>query len=325
MTHSSKIGVVGAGAYGTAMANHLSLSGHEVTIWAREEEVLLDINTHHENKTYLADLPLSKTLKASGDLASVVQKKEVVVCAVPSQFLRSVLKEVRTFLSDETIIVNVAKGIETATSKLISEVYEEILPKKMHSQLAFLSGPSFAKELAQEHPTAVALGSREGAVGVVVQELFQGDAFFLDWTNDYKGVVLGGAVKNVIAIACGLADGLGFGHSTRAMFMTRGLHEMIDLGKKLGASPQTFHGLSGVGDLIVTCMGGLSRNKTVGIEIAKGKTIEMIRKETKSVAEGVETSKAIHKLSQSVGVKLPICEKVYQILHEGKPAKLIFS
>ncbi|MBI4197320.1 MAG: NAD(P)-dependent glycerol-3-phosphate dehydrogenase [Deltaproteobacteria bacterium] len=317
--------VIGGGAYGTALANHLARKKIPVTLWAREAAIVRQVLEQHQNDSFLPGIPLDPSLKATQNLDEATRGAELVICAIPSQFLRPVLKEIIPRLDPPSILLNVAKGIETATGKLLSEVYEELTPPRYHRQIAYLSGPSFARELAEGHPSAVALGSREEAVGTIVRNYFESDCLFLDQTSDVTGVVVGGAVKNVIAIACGMADGLGYGHSTRAMFMTKGLHEMIALGKKLGADPATFHGLSGVGDLIVTCMGELSRNKKAGIEVAQGKSVEEIISSGSGVAEGLETSKAVHFLSKKLEIRLPICENVYRILYEGRPVRELFS
>ena len=336
----ARVSIIGGGAYGSALASHLSRNGAEVILWVREESVADEINHRHQNVTFLPDIPLAEGLKATARLTEAVTGREILVSVVPSQFIRPVLSEIASLLTPpgraptgqaptgqapSQLIVSASKGIEAESGKLLSQVFEETVPKGFHPGLAYLSGPSFAKELALGHPSAVALGCRQESAAVRIQQAFQSDSFFLDWTPDVTGVVLGGAVKNVIAIACGIADGLGYGHSTRAMFMTRGLHEMVALGEGLGAEPQTFHGLSGVGDLIVTCMGELSRNKRVGIEIASGKSLQKIQSEMKSVAEGVETSRAIYKLARSRGIKLPICEAVFKILHEGASVKSILG
>lgn len=319
-----KIGVIGAGAFGTAMANHLATKGHSVILWAREPEVVTQIRDQRQNRTFLPKISLKKELAVTSDLQEVCDGKELILFAVPSQFLRRVLQETKTLLGD-SLLASVSKGIEVETQKLLCQVFEEVLPERFHGRIGYLSGPTFAREFALDHPAAVDLASYEEKVGMKIQEIFRGPHFRLHWTSDVVGVELGGAIKNVIAVACGISDGLGYSDTTRAMLITWGLSEIMLLGEKMGAKRETFHGFSGIGDLLLTCGGELSRNKTFGLELAKGKSLAEIQASRLQVAEGVPTAKAVHLLSQKLKVHLPICEKVYRILYENAPPQELFA
>ncbi len=316
---TTSIGIVGGGAWGTALANHLAKKGLKTALWARESEVVSQINQKKMNEMFLSGMTLHRGLVATTHLREGVEGKEMILVVVPSQHVRGVLKGMVPFLAPQVMIGCASKGIEQSSLKLLSAVFEEELPKSLHWGVAFLSGPTFAREVAQGHPAALNVASHEESVGKSFCEVLQTDTFRADWTPDVIGIEIAGAIKNVVAIACGISDGLDFGYSTRAMLMTRGLGEMVRLGIKLGANPETFRGLAGVGDLILTCTGDLSRNRTLGIRLAKGETLEKIRISTVSVAEGVDTSKAIYLLAKKYQVSLPVCEAVYRILFEGLP------
>ncbi|MBI1908819.1 MAG: NAD(P)-dependent glycerol-3-phosphate dehydrogenase [Deltaproteobacteria bacterium] len=312
-----KVAVIGGGAWGTALAQHFARKGYPVNLWALEGEVIHSINRRHRND-FLPGVRLHPGLKATGSLKEACHGSGLVIFANPAQYLRSVLKEASSFLASSMVLVSVSKGIETTSGKLLAEIYEELLPPSIYRKVAFLSGPSFAREVGLGQPTAVTVAALNRSVAKSVQRYFAAPLFRVYTSADIIGVELGGALKNVIAIAAGIADGLGFGFSTRAGMMTRALHEMTRLGIRMGASPLTFMGLSGLGDLILTCTGDLSRNRKVGMELARGKKISSILKSMKSVAEGVPTAKAVHQLSRRYKVEMPICEQVYQILYKGK-------
>ena len=313
-----KIGVIGAGSWGTALAALLAEGKNETILWAHEPEVALGINKNHKNPLYLSGEPLLKSLKASSDLKGVVAGAEVLVNVVPSHLSRQVWEKIAPYVGSETVIVNASKGFEFSTGKRLSEVLAEVLPKHPKRLFVTLSGPSFAKEVLQHLPTTVVIAGSDHAVTEKIQHLFRRDWFLTYTHSDVVGVEVGGAVKNVIAIAAGLCDGMGLGYNTRAALMTRGLYEMAKLGKALGANPFTFVGLSGMGDLILTCTGELSRNRSVGIRLGKGEAIDTILKEMQTVAEGVKTAKVVYGLLQKQKITAPVCVEIYRILYEKK-------
>ena len=315
-----RIAVVGAGSWGTTLANLLSKKEHDVWLWSYEADVADAIRERHENPVYLPGVELSPTLKATTSLDESLDGASVLVSVSPAQHVRRVLAGVGPELAADTLVVSASKGIETSTLETMAEVMDEIMPAPVARRASFLSGPSFALEVAQEHPTAVAVASRAHEAAEQAQQLFQTDYFRVYTNPDVRGVELGGALKNVIALAAGMADGLGFGHNTRAALITRGLAEMARLGTALGASPLTFAGLAGMGDLILTCTGGLSRNRTVGVRLGGGEKLTDILRDMKMVAEGVETSRAAHDLSLREGIEMPIVQEVYRVLFEDKPA-----
>lgn len=317
---SERIGVIGAGSWGTTLANLLSKKGHEVRLWAYEAEVAEAIGSRHMNEIYLPEVPLSPTLSATTSLSEAIDGVSVIVSVSPAQHVRRVMSGIASDLAANTLVVSASKGIETSTLDTMAEVMDEILPGPIARRVCFLSGPSFAVEVAQEHPTAVAVASRSHDAAEQTQQLFQTDYFRVYTNPDVRGVELGGALKNVIALAAGMADGLGLGHNTRAALITRGLAEMARLGTALGASPLTFAGLAGMGDLILTCTGGLSRNRTVGVRLGKGERLSAILGDMKMVAEGVDTSRAAYDLSLREGIEMPIVSEVYAVLFEDKPA-----
>ena len=316
----AKFAVVGAGAWGTALAAHAARLGHAVTLWALEPEVAEEINTRHTNTIYLPDLPLPESLRASSDVATAVAGAEVVILVPPSSYLRSVATKVAPALGSETLVVVATKGIEEGSLKLMSEVMAETVPA-LGSRLAFLSGPSFAKEVARGLPTDVVVASEGMATVRAIQELIHAPNFRTYSSADPVGVQVGGAIKNVLAIATGACDGLSFGDNARAAVITRGLAEMTRLGVALGANPLTFLGMSGVGDLVLTCAGDLSRNRTLGKQLAAGVDPKEYLASKRSVAEGFSTSAAAYALAQKLGVDMPITENVYAVLHRGRPLK----
>jgi glycerol-3-phosphate dehydrogenase (NAD(P)+) len=251
-----------------------------------------------------------------------VRNRPFLVTVVPSHTVRAVSSQFAPFLSPGTVIINASKGIEIDTLKPVADVLKDTLPPAFHKNLCFLSGPSFAKEVAKKMPTAVALASYDAATGKRAQQLMSSPYFRVYRNSDVMGVELGGSVKNVIAIAAGVLEGLGFGHNTMAALITRGLAEMSRLGAAMGASPATFSGLAGMGDLVLTCTGDLSRNRTLGVRLGKGERFEDIMKGLKTVAEGVKTAKAARELAARHGVEMPVVEEVYRIIYEGKDPKL---
>lgn len=316
-----KIGVIGAGNWGTALADLLASKGLFVKIWGYEEEVVASINEKHENPLYLKNFKLSPNLKATSSLEEIAFQSEMLLSVVPSHFTREVLRKIVPYLSKAPYFVSATKGIEEDSLKMMHSVAEEILPKEVFNNYAAISGPSFANEVIRRMPTAVTGAAYLPQVQRVVQETFGAPYFRIYSSSDVAGVEVGGAIKNVIALAAGISDGLGFGHSTRAALITRGLAEISRLGTKIGANPFTLSGLSGMGDLILTATGDLSRNRTVGLRLGRGEKLEEILKDMRMVAEGVRTSYAVYKLSKTLDVEMPISEKVYRILYEGLEPK----
>lgn len=312
-----RIAVVGGGSWGTALANLLGENGYPVDLWVYEKEVKDQIEQKHENNIFLPGVRLSDNITPSNDLAAVASDKKMVVMVTPSHVTRKTAQQLADVLTHDATLVSAVKGIENETLLTMSGVLKEVIPFVTDERLVILSGPSFAKEVARRVPTLVAVASKSPDSARIVQTVFS-SAYFRVYTNeDVIGVELGGAVKNVIAIASGMIDGLGLGLNTRAAVMTRGLAEMRRLGVKMKADPRTFSGLAGVGDLILTCTGDLSRNHTVGMKLGQGKTLDDILSEMKMVAEGVKTAKSVYSLSRKMGVEMPICYAIYQILYEN--------
>ena len=301
-----RISVLGGGAWGTALALHCGRKGHDVLVWAREQEVVDSINNEHENTIFFKGHTLSPNVKASTDIEEVTKHGELVLTVIPTAFLERVMNQVGAHLGPNQIIVSCTKGILNDTLETPDQILRRVLPAGLHSRLAYLSGPSFAAEVAANHPTAVTIASENEEVAIRAQELISTNRFRCYTTSDVVGVELGGALKNVLAIATGISDGLGFGSNGRAALITRGLAELSSLATKCGANPLTLLGLSGVGDLILTCCGDLSRNRTVGIRLGKGEKLEDITKSMNAVAEGVLTSKAAADLAKKMGVDCPV-------------------
>lgn len=312
-----RVAVIGAGSWGTALAALLANKGYSTRLWAREEGLAEDINARHENPMYLAGIKLPENLVATREVGEALAGAELVTLVVPSQFLRSVAREIRELLPLGVPIVSAAKGIENDSLQLPSQILESELPAQLHPQLTYLSGPSFAREVAVGMPTAVLVAGRDPNYTQAAQHAFNSNRMRVYSSDDVIGVELGGALKNVIAIAAGISDGMNFGHNSRAGLITRGLAEIGRLAHKLGAHPLTVSGLSGMGDLVLTCTGDLSRNRHVGMELGRGKKLPEILAEMTMVAEGVKTAKSAYELSRREGVEMPITEGVYKILYEG--------
>jgi glycerol-3-phosphate dehydrogenase (NAD(P)+) len=311
-----KIGVVGAGSWGTALANLLALKGFKIDLWVFEKEVKDQIESYRENKVFLPGVSLSDQIYPSNDIETVVKKKDLVLLVVPSHVMRETASKIREHISKKTIIVSASKGIENKTHLTMSGVLREIFHEISEDSFAVLSGPSFAGEVVRKVPTVIAVASKSQEVAAFVQHVFATPYFRAYTNNDMVGVELGGSVKNVIAIASGIIDGLGLGLNTRAALITRGLTEMRRLGLKLGANPRTFAGIAGVGDLVLTCTGDVSRNHTVGKKIGEGVKLNEILSEMRMVAEGVKTAKSVYNLSRKLGVEMPISHEVYHILYD---------
>ena len=316
-----KIGVVGAGSWGTALANLLALEGFKIDLWVFEKEVKEQIESSRENKVFLPGVSLSRNIFPSNNLAGVVSGKDLVLVVVPSHIMRETGKKIQGDISPETIIVSASKGIENKTHLTMSGVLMEILHDTPEDSFAVLSGPSFAREVAGKIPTVVASASKDQNVAGFVQHVFATPYFRVYTNNDMVGVELAGAVKNVIAIASGVVEGLGLGLNARAALITRGLTEIRRLGLKFGANPRTFAGIAGVGDLVLTCTGDISRNYTVGKKMGEGMKLNEILSEMRMVAEGVKTAKSVYNLSRKLDVEMPICHEVYRILYDDFPPK----
>lgn len=311
-----KIGVVGAGSWGTALANLLATKGYAVDLWVYEASVRDDILEHRENRVFLPGIALSSQLTPWNDIADVVTGKDLVLTVVPSHLVRQVAGKMAPHISDDAIIVSASKGIENKTYLTMTRVIGDMLPKTRKGNIAVLSGPSFALEVARTMPTVVTVASSDLKVAETIQHIFA-TPFFRVYTNDDPiGVELGGSVKNVIAIAAGIIDGLGLGLNTRAALITRGQTEIRRLGLKIGANPRTFTGLAGIGDLILTCTGDLSRNHTVGKRIGQGEKLADILSGMNMVAEGIKTSESVYNFSRSLGVEMPISHEIYHVLYD---------
>lgn len=309
------IGVLGAGSWGTTLADLLARNGHVVRLWAHEAEVVEAINARRENPLFLSGRRLADGLAAVAEPEAAVQGAELVLLAAPSHVARQVLRRAVSEIPAGAIIVSATKGIETDTLALMHEMIAVEAPG---STAAILSGPSFALEVADGQPTAVVAASRDAAAAGAVQRAFSGARFRVYTASDVIGVELGGALKNVVAIAAGILEGLGLGNNPRAALITRGLAEITRLGIRMGADPLTFAGLAGMGDLILTATGQLSRNRALGVALAQGESLEAYRTRHRTVAEGVNTSKAGAALAAREGVEMPITEKVFQVLFHGK-------
>jgi glycerol-3-phosphate dehydrogenase (NAD(P)+) len=320
-----KIGIVGAGSWGTTLADLLAKKHYSVTLWAYEAELVERMSRTRENAIFLPGFQLAANLAFSNDLAEVAAGKDLLLLVPPSQVMRRVVSQAAAHIAPGTLIVSAAKGIENETLQMMSEVLAEVLPAPLAERLAFLSGPSFAREVAAEMPTAVAIAAANPAVARAAQEIFSTAAFRVYSNDDVIGVELGGALKNVIALAAGVSDGLGFGHNTRAALITRGLAEMTRLGLALGAQPATFAGLAGMGDLVLTCTGELSRNRSVGVELGRGRRLEEILAGMTMVAEGVKTTLSAYQLAKKLGVEVPITTQMYRILYQAKSPRQAVS
>ncbi|MBF0413540.1 MAG: NAD(P)-dependent glycerol-3-phosphate dehydrogenase [Desulfamplus sp.] len=323
-TDRQKIGVVGAGSWGTALANLLADKGYGVELWAYEPEVKQDILEYGENRLFLPGIKLSDNISPTNDLKSVISSNSIILIAVPSHTMRQIATSISKFISPNTIIITASKGIEDGTYLTMTGVIQESIPFLNGERIVVLSGPSFAKEVGQKVPTAISVASKDIDIATRIQHIFATDYFRIYVNDDPIGLEIGGAVKNVIAIAAGFVDGMNLGLNTRAALIARGLVEIRRLGMKMGANPHTFSGLSGVGDLILTCTGDLSRNYTVGKQLGQGMTIEEVQDKRLTVAEGVRNTKSVYNLAKKLRIELPIINEVYKALYENStPAHAI--
>ena len=314
-----KVFVLGAGNFGTCLSQHLARLGHEVCIWSIEKDVVEGINTKNKNPKYLQKIDLLPTIKATTELdPDVIAQSDLILNAIPVQYMREVLKKLKPFIQNHHLIACASKGIEMSSLSLPGEIFESTLGKDRSKKVVFISGPSFAVEVAERLPTAVSAASFDEASAKSIQEIFHESFFRVYTSTDPIGVEVAGALKNVVAIAAGAARGLGFQANTSAALLTRGLAEISRFGIKLGANPLTFNGLSGVGDLFLTCTSEKSRNFTVGYRLGKGESIDHIVSTLGSVAEGVSTAQAAYELSQRLKIDSPITSEVHQVLYRQK-------
>lgn len=310
----TRLAVVGAGAWGTTLAHLAAKRLKDVSLWAREEDVVTSINAQHENRRFLAGVQLHPGVCATCDVLEAVRDRDVIVYAAPSEFLRAVVRASATCVSSHATIVVATKGIERGSLALMSEVAEAELPGRT---VVAVSGPSFAVEVAREQPTALVAASRQSAAAEAIQQVLSANTLRIYTNDDVAGVELGGALKNIMAIATGIADGLELGLNSRAALITRGLAEMTRLGVALGARASTFAGLAGLGDLVLTCTGALSRNRTLGVEIGRGGKLRDILAQRETVAEGVVTTESACDLAAREGIEMPIVHSVARVLFEG--------
>lgn len=315
------VAVLGAGAWGTALAKVLADKHYPTRLWSHRRELVDIINEQHVNTRYLPTAELPATLTATHDIEAALQGAELVVVVIPSHGLRAVMRDARRHIPSSALLCSASKGIENDSLMMMSDVLLEELGHHTQPRLTYLSGPSFAKEVAARMPTTVVVAGTAERETETVQHAFATDMFRTYASADVTGVEIGGALKNVIAIAAGVADGLGFGHNTRAGLITRGLAEIGRLAARKGANPLTLAGLAGMGDLVLTCTGDLSRNRTVGFELGKGRTLGDILATLGHVAEGVKTTKSTYDLGNRLGVDLPITTEVFRILYEDKPPR----
>lgn len=319
-TEAPRIAVIGAGSWGTALAAVAARNRHAVRLWAREPEIAEGINATHRNPYYLADFELPENLRATTSLAEAIDGVGFVLIILPSHAVREVVEQMRPFLTAQQTLISATKGVENGTLMRMDEVIADVLKERFAPRFVALSGPSFAREVAQGDPTAIVAASREPQLSEAVQRLLSANVFRVYTNDDVIGVELGGAVKNVVAIGSGVVRGLGMGTNTVAAIITRGLAEMTRLALAQGARVETMAGLAGLGDLVLTCTGELSRNRHVGVELGKGRTLAEIVGEMREVAEGVKTTRAIYELGKRLHIDMPITASIYALLYEDKPA-----
>ena len=313
-----KMCVIGAGSWGSALALSLSKNGYKVDMWSRDEEQVKQINEKRENPNFLPGVIFPDSIRLSTDVESVIKDSKIIVLAVPSQAVRSVSKQIKPFVKKEQIIVDVAKGLEKGTGLRLSEVVKQELPDNRY---VVLSGPSHAEEVSRYMPTTIVSSSESLEAAEIVQEAFMSPTLRVYTNPDVIGVELGGALKNIIAFAAGVCDGLGYGDNTKAALMTRGITEIGRLGIAMGADVRTFTGLAGIGDLIVTCTSMHSRNRRAGILIGQGKSLEETLAEVKMVVEGIVATEVAYEVGKKLNIELPITSAIYSVLYEGKDAK----
>ncbi len=315
------IAVIGAGSYGTCLAMLFGNAGHRVSLWARSAETAAEIERTRINKAYLPNWPLPPTVSVTSDLEAAIRGRRFVVAVTPSHGAREVLGSAAAWLDSDAIVINASKGLEDGTLATIDQIYREIFPARIAQRATYLSGPTFANEIAAGMPAAIVLAGYDTETTRLAQETLSSIRLRIYSSDDVRGVLIGGALKNVIAIAAGVSDGLALGSNARAALITRGLAEITRIGVAMGAQPATFAGLSGMGDLVLTCSGESSRNRRVGLALGQGKKMEEILAEMKMVAEGVKTTKVAHELAAKLGVPSPITDVMFEVVHRGAPAR----
>jgi glycerol-3-phosphate dehydrogenase (NAD(P)+) len=318
---SEDIAVIGAGSYGTCLAVLFGNAGHRVSLYCRGAEAAAAIDAARENTAYLPGHKLPATVQVGSDLATAVRGKRFVFGVTPSHGIRDVLGRAAPALDPDAVVVNAAKGLEDGTLKSIDAIYRDVLPPRIAARATYLSGPTFAAELAAGMPAAIVLAGHDRETTAAAQQALSHLHFRIYTTDDVLGVLIGGALKNVIAIGAGISDGLGYGSNSRVALITRGLAEITRMGVALGAHAQTFAGLSGMGDLVLTCSGDASRNRRVGLALGRGRSMREILGEMTQVAEGVKTAKVARQLAEQLGVEAPITEAMYAIMHAGVPVR----
>jgi glycerol-3-phosphate dehydrogenase (NAD(P)+) len=309
------VAVLGGGSFGTVIANIIACNGHNTLLWMRDDVQVEKLNRNHENTVYLPGYSLHENLVATDSLENAVSAVDIIFVAVPSTSFREVVRQMRPFVDKHVMLVSSTKGIEANTFKLMSQILADEMPE---SRIGAISGPNFAKEISTQSPTGTVVASKDDDVLAVVQSVLRSETFRVYSNRDALGVEFGGALKNIYAIIAGLAESVGMGHNTNAMLVTRSLAEMARLGVKLGADPMTFLGLSGVGDLVVTCSSPLSRNFRVGKALGEGKSIETIIEELGQVAEGLNTLKQVKEKADEIGVDMPLAKGVYEIIYNNE-------
>ncbi|HEX4990232.1 MAG TPA: NAD(P)H-dependent glycerol-3-phosphate dehydrogenase [Candidatus Binatia bacterium] len=318
------IGIIGAGGWGIALAKVLADKGEQVTLWCHGAESYHELQENRESHIYLAGILLPSSIKFTRSIEAAVTDKSLIICAVPSHTVRGVMASASSYVSSQTTVLCGTKGLEEESLKTMGEVLAEIFGDPQQQRHAFLSGPTFASEVARGLPAAVTVAARQEDTARDVQETMSTQNFRVYTSTDIVGVQMGGVIKNIIAIAAGISDGLNLGHNARAALITRGLAEMTRLAIRMGADPMTLAGLPGLGDLVLTCAGDLSRNRKVGIQIAQGKSVQEITQGTRMVAEGVRNTRSVYILARNLGAEMPIVEQMYKVIHEGKkPAEAV--
>ncbi|WP_059767489.1 NAD(P)H-dependent glycerol-3-phosphate dehydrogenase [Staphylococcus haemolyticus] len=317
----TKITVFGMGSFGTALANVLAENGHTVLMWGKNEDSVKELNDHHQNKRYLKDVVLDSRIKATSDIKEAANFTDIYLMALPTKAMREVTSEIDSLIDSKKTFIHVAKGIENDTFKRVSEMIEDSISEDHNGGIGVLSGPSHAEEVVIKQPTTVAASSKDEKVSKLIQDLFMNDYLRVYTNNDLVGVELGGALKNIIAVASGIVAGMGYGDNAKAALMTRGLAEISRLGEKLGADPMTFLGLGGIGDLIVTCTSTHSRNYTLGFKLGQGQTMDEALNEMNMVVEGIYTTNSVYHLAKQQNVDMPITNALYKVLFEDNPVK----
>ena len=317
----TKITVFGMGSFGTALANVLAENGHTVLMWGKNEDSVKELNDHQQNNRYLKDVVLNSSIKATSDINEAVNFTDIYLMALPTKAMREVTSQIDGLINTKKTFIHVAKGIENDTFKRVSEMIEDSISEEHNGGIGVLSGPSHAEEVVIKQPTTVAASSKDEKVSELIQDLFMNDYLRVYTNNDLVGVELGGALKNIIAVASGIVAGMGYGDNAKAALMTRGLAEISRLGEKLGADPMTFLGLGGIGDLIVTCTSTHSRNYTLGYKLGQGQTMDEALNEMNMVVEGIYTTNSVYHLAKQQNVDMPITNALYKVLFEDKPVK----